>query len=301
MELQKANNGIQNEILLHRIPGTPSGYNNILFQFDRFRIEKNLPLDFETVRSFLSLPKLRGDGEYSPSSMNTRKKALSSTLKKITSDLRIIHQLDKGFKEIKNFKIERIVHSEEILNWRDIHSLIKGTKNLQARNWGTKFGNKRERFSLIIETLAVTGMRISELTGIMLKDCHSQGEFTFIKVMGKGSKPRRIFIPKELFDRIKIAFNSKQYLFLSVRGKRMNRTMIHTNIQDLGIRILGRNIHPHIFRHSFATREIKKKGSVKAVSRYLGHASTSITEEMYLHDELTPGDLFAQNEKKVKK
>ena len=292
MELQKTGNDFQKEIILGKIPGLPTGYQTILNQFDAWRIQESKSLDFETVKEFLSLPKQKGNGEYSPASLMLRKRILSASLKKATEDLRVIFSIDKNFKEIKNFRLEKTVHLEEILSKQEINKLIKDTKNIEARNWGERFGNKRERYSLIIETLASSGLRISELTGIKLKDCNTQNGFTYIRVIGKGAKPRRIFLPENLFKRIKKAFNSKEFLFLSLRGKRMNRAMIYQDIKDLGIRILNREIHPHTFRHSFATREIKKRGSVKAVSKYLGHSTTSITEDMYNQDEILPDEIF---------
>ena len=50
--------------------------------------------------------------------------------------------------------------------------------------------------------------------------------------------------------------------------------------------VLGREISAHTLRHSWATEQIKRGQSLKAVSLYLGHASTSITADLYVHDTL---------------
>ncbi len=50
--------------------------------------------------------------------------------------------------------------------------------------------------------------------------------------------------------------------------------------------MLNRDISAHKLRHSFATIKIAKTGKIKAVSEYLGHSSTSITLDMYVHEEL---------------
>lgn len=268
----------------------PIAYMPILKQFDSFGDGQDLSPDL--IQEFLSQPKQRGDGQYSPSSIALRKTAIFRTIQELTFDSRIKASLTEESKKIKVAKIQRTIHSEMILSDIEIEKLIHETKGIEARNWGSRSGNKRERYSLMVETLAVSGLRISELIGIRLTDCKKEGEFIFIKILGKGSKPRRIFIPEDLFNRIKKAFNSKEYLFLSIQGKKYNRAMVYQDIRYLGMKILGRDIHPHTFRHSFATKEIKKRKSVKAVSMYLGHSSTAITEQMYNHDEIRPEDLF---------
>ena len=53
-----------------------------------------------------------------------------------------------------------------------------------------------------------------------------------------------------------------------------------------GKRILGRRISAHSMRHSFATLAIRDGASIKAVSKYLGHSSTAITMDMYVHESL---------------
>jgi integrase len=53
-----------------------------------------------------------------------------------------------------------------------------------------------------------------------------------------------------------------------------------------GKRILGRRISAHSMRHSFAILAIREGASIKAVSTYLGHASTKTTIDMYVHDSL---------------
>jgi integrase/recombinase XerD len=287
MELERITN--QRE-LVSNVQGLPLNYMHVLKQFDKFKGDRKLSPDL--IQDFLSLPKNKGEGNYSPSSIALRKTAIFQAIQRMTFDSRMKAVLTEESKKIKVAKIQRTIHSEMILSDSEIEKLIQGTKTIEARNWGEKFGNKKERYSLIIETLSKTGLRISELTGIKLSDCKKEGKFIFIKILGKGSKPRRIFIPEELFNRVKKAFNSKEFLFLSIRGKRMNRGMIYHNIKDLGIRLINREIHPHTFRHSFATKEIKKRKSVKAVQNYLGHSSSAITEQMYNHDEILPEDLF---------
>ena len=56
------------------------------------------------------------------------------------------------------------------------------------------------------------------------------------------------------------------------------------------------DLHPHMLRHSRATDMLlNKEISLKAVSRYLGHSSTAITSDLYVHDQVSPHALFAQD------
>ena len=111
-------------------------------------------------------------------------------------------------------------------------------------------------------------------------------------IIDKGSKERRVIIPRELYSKIIEEYQSKEYLFCSKRKKPYSRGYISRKISSITHEILGRKINSHNFRHSFATRLIKSKKSVKAVSLYMGHAATGITEEMCVHDELGINDLF---------
>ena len=119
-----------------------------------------------------------------------------------------------------------------------------------------------------------------------------------IKIVGKGrdgGKVRRVFIPADMYRIILKAFPGKKFLFENKNNKPYCRNFLWREIRRHGRRVdvLGRDISPHSFRHSFITRMIKlKKKSVKAVSLYAGHASTKTTLDMYCHDELLPGDIF---------
>ncbi|TGL65948.1 tyrosine-type recombinase/integrase [Leptospira sarikeiensis] len=186
--------------------------------------------------------------------------------------------LDRTFQDIKVDRADAKVYSEKVLNKNEIHKLIK---------------NSAPRTSLIIETLNLTGLRITELLSIRRKNCCHEGRYVFIRIVGKNRKERRIFIPVSLFNQINEEFRGKTFLFETINGRMITRNYAWKEISRKGLEILGKRIHPHTFRHTFATRTIlKDRKDIKAVSQYLGHASTSITADMYLHSELKPKDLF---------
>ncbi|OED36228.1 hypothetical protein AB834_03140 [PVC group bacterium (ex Bugula neritina AB1)] len=82
------------------------------------------------------------------------------------------------------------------------------------------------------------------------------------------------------------------FLFETKTGKPQNPRYIRKIITQWGKRALLKNISPHTLRHSFATNKIAQTGKIKAFSQYLGHSSSSVTLDMYTHQELSTTELF---------
>jgi len=251
--------------------------------YERFLAETGMGISPESIKAFLAETKANGM-PYSASTLSLRKTAIFQALQSKAFDIRLKAEIREKSKEIKVPIQDRKIYSEKTLSESDIETLINASRSQE--NW------KGESIALIIETLAKTGLRVSELCGITLQDCTTTGKFTFIQILGKGKKVRRVFLPKDFFQRIRNHFDSQTFLFVSSKGNQLRRRIVHRELTELSVRALGISVNPHLFRHTFATREIKKRGSVKAVSRYLGHSSTSITEEMYNHEEIKPEELF---------
>lgn len=113
--------------------------------------------------------------------------------------------------------------------------------------------NSTPRVSLIIKTLFFTGMRISELTGILLKNCDISENQIKVRIIGKGHKERFIIIPKVIFEEINKVFNGKKYLFKTKSGKKYYRENIWSEISRQGKKILNKKVGCHQMRHSFGT------------------------------------------------
>jgi integrase len=156
---------------------------------------------------------------------------------------------------------------------------------------------------LMVEFLFKTGCRISELTAIRLQDVKLQ-ESVQIKLIGKGSKQRSVFIDLNLYKRIRSEFKGLYYLFENSRHHQYDRSNLFRQIKAAGKRILKRDIHPHLLRHSTANYLLKDCGkSPKYVSQFLGHSDPAITQAMYIHER--PGSevagLFQNNYQKGRK
>ncbi len=146
------------------------------------------------------------------------------------------------------------------------------------------------RNKAIIETLYGCGLRVSELVNLRLTDIH-YGE-GFVVVTGKGNKQRLVPVSGKALKEIDIykldrkelpAIHDQNILFLNRRGSRLTRAMIFTIIKDLAAKAgIKKNIHPHTFRHSFATHMIEAGADLRAVQEMLGHESI-LTTEIYTH------------------
>lgn len=147
------------------------------------------------------------------------------------------------------------------------------------------------RDAAIMELLYATGLRISELTSLTMSGVNWQ--VGFVIVMGKGSKERVVPIGKTAYDCLRryvdesrprlLKSMSTDVLFLSRFGRAFSRQglwkMIVAYAKKAG---LEKNVHPHTFRHSFATHLLAGGADLRAVQAMLGHADISTTQ-IYTH------------------
>lgn len=148
------------------------------------------------------------------------------------------------------------------------------------------------RNKAIIETMYSCGLRVSEVTGLLISGVYF--EEGFIRVTGKGDKERIVPIGhealkyigiylKEVRPKGKIAPGYEDVLFLNKFGKSLSRVMIFLIIKDLAEKaLIKKKISPHTFRHSFATHLVEGGADLRAVQQMLGHESITTTE-IYTH------------------
>ncbi len=149
------------------------------------------------------------------------------------------------------------------------------------------------RNRVIFELLWVSGMRISELSGLNYKDLNL--EENEIKVFGKGAKERIVLIPDKTKELLKnymenvsdlICKTDKtpdSPLFINNHGFRLQNQSIRNALKQVVNSIeLNKHVTPHIFRHSFATRLIENGADLRVVQELLGHSSIQNTQ-IYTH------------------
>ena len=135
----------------------------------------------------------------------------------------------------------------------------------------------------IFEFLYGCGVRVSELAGINMSDLDLSEQWVLVR--GKGRKERQVpyggraaaALSRYLDDRSPAPYETA--LFLNHRGKRLS---------DRGIRAIVRfyvdqvmqdsSIHPHTFRHAYATHMLGAGADLRAIQELLGHARLSTTQ-----------------------
>jgi integrase len=151
---------------------------------------------------------------------------------------------------------------------------------------------------LIIEFLYKTACRVTEMCEIKLSDCKNTNKgYVAIKLYRKFSKEDIVYIQKNLFTKILRAYGGTRYLF-EVKGHPISRFTVITLLKNAGKKIGRPDLHPHMMRHSWATRNVEKIG-ISKVSKYLSHSKTGYTADIYLHGKPTIDDIKKLDSKKT--
>ncbi len=161
---------------------------------------------------------------------------------------------------------------------------------------------KTERDKLIIRLLADTGMRLGELLALRPEDLIKDRDARYLRVRGKGSKERMVTVMPQLWERLNRFTKREQTdtttsrIFVTERRdmgqfvalqQRTVQQMVAYLARTVGI---TRRVHPHLFRHSFATWQLNRGAGVVHLKDELGHADLSMITSVYSH--VTPGDRY---------
>ncbi len=142
-----------------------------------------------------------------------------------------------------------------------------------------------------LELAYASGLRLAELRGLRLEQLHL--EAGFVTVIGKGNKERVVPLGRMAVQAIQryleagrpklVTAKSPANLFLTRRGTPFAPVTLWQRIKRRAARAgIGRNITPHMLRHSFATHLLEHGADLRVIQELLGHASISTTE-VYTH------------------
>ena len=150
-------------------------------------------------------------------------------------------------------------------------------------------GGLTARDRALMELLYSSGLRLAELVGLNLGDLDLRDRT--VQVLGKGRKSRIVPVGRLalaalrawLRERAALAPAAETALFVGRGGRRLGPRAIQQRVDYWAKRQgLGLHVHPHLFRHSFASHLLESGGELRGVQELLGHADISTTQ-IYTH------------------
>ncbi len=219
------------------------------------------------------------------------KRSTARALSAVRSFYRFLHR--EGVVEsnparaVRSPKLDR--HLPSYLDRRQVEQLFASA---ETRAWEGRFADVRNL--AILELFYSTGMRLSELHGINVRDMDLVSQQ--VKVRGKGKKERILPIGDHAQQAIRNYEAARdnhartlsvgvdpRALFLSERGKRLGRRSIQLLVtKHLDKLDEDAGLSTHSLRHTFATHLLDAGADLRAVQELLGHVSISTTQ-IYTH------------------
>ncbi len=145
------------------------------------------------------------------------------------------------------------------------------------------------RDKAIMELFYSSGLRLTELVSLTVGAVDLADRT--VRVLGKGSKTRIVPIGRKAIDALKIWLKERAVLvsvevdalFVGRSGRPLSVRAVQLRVGAWGRRQgLGVHVHPHMFRHSFATHLLESSGDLRGVQELLGHANIGTTQ-IYTH------------------
>lgn len=252
--------------------------------FLRFLSGQGLEMSVEALEQYAET--LRGSG-YAAQTVNKRITGAKRVLKRCflrteeSRDSLVAFEFERRLREIKKYTLNtKEVPEDKLLSAAEVRRMY--SSDLVP-----------ERVRVIIRTFSLSGLRVSELCGIRVTDVSWEAAHYAVRIRGKGSKERRIMLPAGLVGEIRRVFTGRIWLFETRDGSKYDRNNVSRDISIAGRAVLGKRVTAHTLRHTFATHLIKSGKTVKAVSLYIGHSTTAITQDMYVHDQLGLDDIIS--------
>ena len=141
----------------------------------------------------------------------------------------------------------------------------------------------------LMELLYSSGLRLAEIVGLRLTDLNL--EAAQVQVLGKGSKERIVPVGSVavralsawLTERARLVRAAEPAVFVGRSGRPLGARAVQLRIaahaRAMGVPL---HVHPHMFRHAFATHLLESSHDLRAVQELLGHASIRTTQ-VYTH------------------
>ena len=180
-----------------------------------------------------------------------------------------------------------------VLEPHEIEALMKyvykhSTETLKLRNWS------------LIGFLYGSGLRVTEACDLTMEQVRYQDDLPHaVNIVGKGGKGRtvvlndtaKVALHKWFRHRPKIVLElppdlADLYVWINPIGRFAGQPIrppsVRKMLREMGKKALGKNVHPHMFRHSFITQAVRGGAPLHAIQAAAGHADLSTTGR-YMH------------------
>jgi integrase/recombinase XerD len=170
----------------------------------------------------------------------------------------------------------------KVLSGQEVEALLRQPDGMQPL---------RIRDRAMLELLYATGLRVSELTDLQLRQLHL--EPGYLVISGKGGKERLVPLGEWAAEALKVYLEEgrtrllkggfRPEIFVNHRGKKLSRQGVWKIIKQYALQArIRQNITPHMLRHSFATHLLENGADLRSLQTMLGHADISTTQ-IYTH------------------
>ena len=230
---------------------------------------------FESIRSFIT----------SSTKTKTRNKRVNAFTRFYRNNITNEQALKVKLDELKPLRVKEEIQPIDLeISKAECKQVIEYFRTREPARGRNTDKLKYRKLSLIVKVLYLTGLRISELINIHRNNIKLNGVCK-IEIIGKGSKQRFTEISRKLHQEIQETFNSKDWLFCTKTGNRLDRNNILKEIEKAYRELFGVKVGLHTHRHLFATELVKAGTPIHIVSKMLGHSDVNTTAKYYLHQK----------------
>jgi integrase/recombinase XerD len=142
----------------------------------------------------------------------------------------------------------------------------------------------------LLEVLYATGLRVSELVGLTLKQVDLRRGV--VRPLGKGSKERVVPMVAPAVEKVQLYLDQARprllkgrespYVFINHRGGKLSRQGFWKLLKQYALKAGVKTLSPHTLRHSFATHLLSRGANLRVLQMLLGHADLATTQ-IYTH------------------
>jgi integrase/recombinase XerD len=217
----------------------------------------------------------------------------AKSIARMISALKGLHRFLLGERKIAvdptaNLELPKIGKSlPDVLSYDEVERILSAACASEQQKSGLWIRDRA-----LLETLYATGIRVSEATTLKRSDIFVDQQL--IRVFGKGSKERLVPIGSPALawiakysETVRVGLAAKKQtgdaVFLNWRGKPLSRVAVWTIVKEYTRKSgIDKEVHPHSFRHSFATHLLEGGADLRSVQEMLGHADIATTQ-IYTH------------------